>query len=220
MIIVFLGPPGSGKGTQAQMLDDEHGFFHFDTGSLLRTEIATGSDLGQRIGSYTNQGLLVPIEIIRELLLKFFRTTDAKRIMLDGFPRNLEQAQVLAEGLTELGDDLDHAIYLHVEQEALLERIVNRRFCPTCGAIYNIKTEPPTNPGVCDHDGTVLTQRKDDTEEVFANRLRVYFEQTAPLLDYYRQRGLLREIDGARTPEEIAGQILALLGVGHGGSEA
>lgn len=213
MIIVFLGPPGSGKGTQAQMLDDEHGFFHFDTGSVLRAEIATDSELGQRIAAFTNQGQLVPIEIIRELLLKFFRATAAKRIMLDGFPRNLEQAQVLSEGLLELGDDLDHAIYLNVSQDALLERIVNRRFCPTCGAIYNLHTEPPLSTGVCDHDGATLTQRKDDTEEVFVNRLQVYHEQTMPLLDFYRQRGLLREIDGTLTPEEISGQILELLGL-------
>jgi adenylate kinase len=217
MIIVFLGPPGSGKGTQAQMLDDEHGFYHFDTGSLLRDEIKSGSELGVRIGQYVNQGQLVPIEIIRELLLKFFRTTQAKRIMLDGFPRNLEQAHVLDEGLAELGDDLDFAFYLHVDETALLERIINRRSCPTCGAIYNVKTEPPANAGVCDHDGAALVQRKDDTEEVFAKRLHVYLEQTMPLLDYYRKRGVLREINGAATVEAISAEIVALLGVGAGG---
>lgn len=217
MIIVFLGPPGSGKGTQAQMLDDEYGFYHFDTGSLLREEIKSGSDLGVRIGQFVNQGQLAPIEIIRELLLKFFRTTTAKRIMLDGFPRNLEQAQVLDEGLKELGDDLDFAFYLHVEETALLDRIVNRRSCPKCGAIYNVKTEPPVSPGLCDHDGALLIQRKDDTEEVFANRLYVYLEQTMPLLDYYRERGLLREIDGSQAVEAISAEIVAILGVGTGG---
>jgi adenylate kinase len=217
MIIVFLGPPGSGKGTQAQMLDDEYGFYHFDTGSLLREEIKSGSDLGVRIGQFVNQGQLVPIEIIRELLLKFFRATTAKRIMLDGFPRNLEQAQVLDEGLKELGDDLDFAFYLHVEETALLDRIINRRSCPKCGAIYNIKTEPPVSPGLCDHDGMVLVQRKDDTEEVFANRLYVYLEQTMPLLDYYRERGVLRQIDGSQTVEAISAEIVAILGVGAGG---
>ena len=213
MIIVFLGPPGSGKGTQAQMLDDEHGFYHFDTGSLLRAEVASGSELGQRIGTYINQGLLVPLEIIRELLLKFFRETKSERIMLDGFPRNLDQAQVLDEGLAMLGDDLDHAIYLDVPREALLERIVNRRFCATCGEIYNLKNHPPRVAGKCDKDQGELIQRKDDTAEVFANRLEVYGRETAPLLDYYTQRGLLRRIDGERTPEEISKDVLRLLGV-------
>jgi adenylate kinase len=217
MIIVFLGPPGSGKGTQAQMLDDEYGFLHFDTGSLLRTEVASGSDLGIRIGEYINQGLLVPLDVIRELLLKFFRTTDAKRIMLDGFPRNLDQAKVLDEGLSLLGDDLDHVFYLHVEPQALLERIINRRFCPTCGAIYNLKSEPPTTAGICDHDQSALVQRKDDTEAVFSNRLQVYLEQTLPLLDYYKQRGLLRELDGTLSVEDISAGIVAQLGVGAGG---
>ena len=217
MIIVFLGPPGSGKGTQAQMLDDEYGFYHFDTGSLLRAEVQSKSELGERIGQYINKGELVPLDIIRELLLKFFRTTTAKRIMLDGFPRNLEQAQVLDEGLAELGDDLDFAFYLHVEETALLDRIINRRSCPACGAIYNIRTEPPVSPGLCDNDGMVLVQRKDDTEEVFANRLYVYLEQTMPLLDYYRKRGVLRQIDGSQSVEAISAEIVAILGVGAGG---
>jgi adenylate kinase len=213
VIIVFLGPPGSGKGTQAQMLDDEHGFYHFDTGSVLRAEVASGSELGGRIATYIDQGLLVPLEIIRELLLRFFSETKAERIMLDGFPRDLDQAKVLDEGLARLGDDLDHVFYLDVERNALLERIVNRRSCPTCGEIYNISTDPPARPGVCDKDGAALVQRKDDTAEVFTNRLQVYLEQTMPLLDYYRQRGLLRRIDGARPAEDISREIAELLGV-------
>lgn len=217
MIIVFLGPPGSGKGTQAQMLDDEYGFYHFDTGSLLREEVKLNTELGVRIAQHINRGLLVPIDIIRELLLKFFRTTQATRILLDGFPRNLEQAQVLDEGLAELNDDLEGALYLHVEKAALLERIINRRSCPTCGAIYNIKTEPPANPGRCDHDGAALIQREDDTEEVFTNRLHVYLEQTMPLLSYYRERGVLHEVDGNRPADEVSAEIVAILGMGAGG---
>lgn len=213
MIIVFLGPPGSGKGTQAQMLDDEHGFHHFDTGSVLRAEVASGSELGGRIAGYVDRGLLVPLDIIRELLLRFFGETKAERIMLDGFPRDLDQAKVLDEGLARLGDDLDHAFYLDVQRTALLERIVNRRFCPTCGEIYNVITEPPARPGVCDKDGAALVQRKDDTAEVFTNRLQVYLEQTMPLLDYYRDRGLLRRLDGARPAEDISREIVGILGV-------
>ncbi len=159
----------------------------------------------------------MPLDVISELLLKFFRTTDAKRIMLDGFPRNLDQAKVLDEGLALLGDDLDHVFYLHVERDVLLERIIHRRFCPACGAIYNLKTEPPRVAGLCDQDNSELVQRKDDTEAVFSNRLQVYLEQTLPLLDYYRQRGLLRELDGTSSAEDISSGIVAQLGVGAGG---
>lgn len=213
MIVVFLGAPGSGKGTQADMLKDECGFYHFDTGSVLRGEVASGSDLGARIGGYINQGLLVPLAVIRELLLKFFRETTAERIMLDGFPRNLEQAGVLDEGLAELGDDLDYVIYLEVPRQALLDRILNRRFCSVCGEIYNLLTEPPRTPGVCDKDGGALVQRKDDTQEVFRERLDVYLEQTVPLLDYYASRGVLHAVDGTSSPEEVAQAILGVLGV-------
>jgi adenylate kinase len=213
MIIVFLGPPGSGKGTQAQLLDDEHGFYHFDTGSLLRAEVASGSELGQKIAGFINQGLLVPLETIRELLLKFFRETKSERIMLDGFPRNLDQAKILEEGLEVMGAKLDHAIYLDTPKEALLERIVNRRFCSVCGEIYNLKNHPPQSEGKCDKDGEPLIQRKDDTPEVFGNRIEVYEHETSPLLAYYEERGLLRRVDGLRDPESIVTDILELLGV-------
>jgi adenylate kinase len=133
--------------------------------------------------------------------------------MLDGFPRNLEQAGVLDEGLAELGDDLDYVIYLEVPRQALLDRILNRRFCSVCGEIYNLLTEPPRTPGVCDKDGGALVQRKDDTQEVFRERLDVYLEQTVPLLDYYASRGVLHAVDGTSSPEEVAQAILGVLGV-------
>src|SRR5690242_673690 len=133
MIIVFLGPPGSGKGTQAEQLREQYGFEHFDTGSQLRAEADSGSDLGQRIASFINVGNFVTIDIIEELVLKFLRETKSERIMFDGFPRDMEQANVLRKGLEAIDRPVDCALYLEIDQATLLERIMNRRMCPKCG---------------------------------------------------------------------------------------
>jgi adenylate kinase len=216
MIVVFLGPPGSGKGTQAQILKERYGFEHFDTGSQLRAEVSTGSGLGQRIASFTEAGKLVPLPIIKELILSFLRRTTAPRILFDGFPRNLEQAGVLDEGLLELGDDLDHVTYLEAPQEQLLTRIVNRRYCSVCGEIFNLVTEPPKQENCCDKCGATLIQRKDDTAEVFGTRLQVYLQETAPLLELYRGRGLLRSVDALQPIETVTAAVVAAIGVDSG----
>jgi adenylate kinase len=213
VIVVFLGPPGSGKGTQADILHEQHAFLHFDTGSRLRAEIASGSELGARIAQYTNAGRLVPIDIIREMIKNFFSTTDAERIMFDGFPRNLEQARVLNECLAEHDVKLDYAIYLEIDEDSLLNRIVNRRFCPQCGDIYNLESNPPRQPGICDKDGAELIQRADDTAEVFGTRLKVYLQETMPVLDYYRQQGALFTVDGDNDIADVSKAIAELLGV-------
>jgi len=213
VIVVFLGPPGSGKGTQADILHDRHGFFHFDTGSRLRAEIASASELGERIAEFTNAGKLVPIEIIKEMIQRFLATTEATRIMFDGFPRNLQQAQVLDEGLKEHGDDLDYAVYLEIDEDSLIDRIMNRRFCPQCGEIYNLVSRPPMQEGRCDNDGAELYQRDDDSAEVFRTRLAVYMEETQPVLEYYRQQGVLSTIDGDAEIEDVSKAIAELLGV-------
>lgn len=216
MIIVLLGPPASGKGTQAAILRERFGFYHFDTGKVLRQEVATGSELGQTIASYINRGDLVPIDIIRRLIGKFIETIGADRIMFDGFPRNLDQARVLSAGLSELQRSLDHALYLNMGREELMSRIVNRRVCPQCGSIYNLASAPPKADSVCDNDGESLVQRADDTEDVFARRLEVYFNETVPVLDYYRERKLLREIPANAPIEDLAGTIAGVLGIeGH-----
>jgi len=216
MIVVFLGPPGSGKGTQAEVLREQYGFTHFDTGSQLRAEVASGSELGQRIAGFINAGQLVPLEVIKQLVVSFLRGTNAKRILFDGFPRNLEQAGVLDEGLTELGDDLDFVVYLDAAPDALLQRIVNRRFCLQCGEIYNLVTEPPLLAGKCDKCGSELTQRKDDTAEVFGTRLKVYLGETMPLIERYRSRGLLHAVNALQSIEELTAQITRLIGVAGG----
>ena len=212
MIIVFLGPPGSGKGTQAEILREDHGFEHFDTGSRLRAEIATGSELGQRIASFTNEGKLVPIEIIKDLIQSFIRNTDAERIMFDGFPRNKEQALVMDEALEELGDDLDYAIYLEIDEDNLLQRIINRRFDKQTGEIYNLLTSPPEKIAELEAADR-LTQRKDDTAEVFGTRLKVYAEETVPVLDFYREKGKLFTVDGDYDIKDVAAAVRKLLGL-------
>jgi adenylate kinase len=211
MIVVFLGPPGSGKGTQADFLHENYGFTHFDTGSRLRAEIASGSEMGRRIASYTDQGNLVPIDVIRDLVTSFFDTSDGRRVLFDGFPRNLEQAEVLTNCLADSGLSLDCAVYLEIDSDSLVQRIVNRRFCPECGDIYNLISRPPAHDEVCDKDGAKLVLRRDDTEEVFRNRLAVYNEQTRPVLEYYREKDLLRKIDGDDDIDTVSVSIARLL---------
>lgn len=211
MIVVFLGPPGSGKGTQADFLSETYGFTHFDTGSRLRAEIASGSELGRRIASFTDKGNLVPIEIIRDLVTTFFVSGNAERVLFDGFPRNLEQAAVLTSSLQDNNLSLHCAIYLQIDSDLLVQRIVNRRFCPKCGDIYNLIARQPVNAEVCDKDGTKLILRQDDTEEVFRHRLAVYNEQTRPVLEYYREQDLLRTIDGDDDISVVSASIARLL---------
>lgn len=211
MIVVFLGPPGSGKGTQADYLHENYGFTHFDTGSRLRVEIASGSKLGARIASYTNQGKLVPIDIIRDLVTAYFATGNVERVLFDGFPRDLEQAEVLSNCLESYQLHLDCAVYLEIDSDSLVQRIVNRWFCPECGEIYNLLSRAPQHPGRCDREGAELMQRRDDTAEVFKTRLAVYEKQTKPVLDYYRERGLLKTIDGDADISEVSKSIVKLL---------
>lgn len=169
--------------------------------------------MGARIASYTNAGKLVPIEIIRDLILKFLRESTGERIMFDGFPRNLEQAEVLATALAESKQTLNCAIYLSIDEDSLIERIVNRRFCSQCGEIYNLVSKPPKAEGMCDLDGAELYQRKDDTEEVFGTRLKVYLSETVPVLDYYKQQGVLQTVDGDREIGEVTDAVQNILGV-------
>lgn len=217
MIIVFLGPPGSGKGTQAGILSRDHDFRHFDAGSLLRAEVDTGTELGQEIAGYINQGQLVPIRIIGRITHKFLKERQAARTMFDGFPRNLEQANLLACSLEELNQELNHVIYLHIDEDDLLQRIVNRRVCRACGRIYNIITNPATE--LCSETGQncELYQRKDDSEEVFGRRLRIYLQETVPILNYYREVGILRTIDADADIDDVSARIRSVLGMTRNG---
>ena len=210
-MVVFLGPPGSGKGTQAQRLETERGFYHFDTGSRLRSEAASGSELGQRIAACIHAGNLVPLDVIRELIVQFFEGAIPERVMFDGFPRNLDQAKVLTEVLEAKGLQLSSVVYIELEQATLLARIANRRVCEYCGTIYNIATNPPSGPCSAGYAECSLTQRRDDTPEVFKQRLKVYMSETLPVLDYYLESDLLRRVDGGQSIETVYSSILDIL---------
>lgn len=189
MKLVLLGPPGSGKGTYSSRIAKEFEIPHISTGDLLREEVKKGTELGERAKEYMNRGELVPNEIVLEILKQRLQQPDCERgFILDGFPRNLEQAKILGTIAT-----IDLVIYLDVPDEIIIERLSNRRICRECGAIYNLKSMPPKVPGKCDVCGSELYQRDDDKPETIKNRLEVYREQTKPLIDHYKEKGILAE---------------------------
>ncbi len=198
---IFLGAPGSGKGTWSGIVSRRLALSHLSTGDLLRQEVAENSDLGQKAKSYMDAGELVPDELILALVDK--KLGEANGFILDGYPRNLAQAKSLEDILKKNEISLSKVIYLEVPEDELVRRITSRVVCPNCGATYNLQTMPPRVAGICDICGSKLIQRKDDTEEVFRVRLDAYNKQTAPLLEYYEEKGLLYRYDnyGAQTEE-------------------
>ncbi len=201
--IVFLGPPGVGKGTQATTLAQQLGVPHLSTGDLLRAAVAARTPLGLEAQGHMDAGRLVPDDLVLKILGERLAAPDAARgFLLDGFPRNLAQAERLA-GITTI----DLVLSFELPAKLLIERLAGRRVCPTCQSVYNIVTRPPKVEGKCDRDGTALVQRPDDRPEAITTRLAVYAEQTAPLLGFYRKSGLLRSIDAAGTPDEVAARV-------------
>jgi adenylate kinase len=198
---IFLGAPGSGKGTWSGIVSRRLALSHLSTGDLLRQEVAENSNLGQKAKSYMDAGELVPDELILALVDK--KLGESNGFILDGYPRNLAQAKSLEDILKKNEISLSKVIYLEVPQDELVRRITSRVVCPNCGATYNLQTMPPRVAGICDICGSKLIQRKDDTEEVFRVRLDAYNKQTAPLLEYYEEKGLLYRYDnyGAQTEE-------------------
>jgi len=205
---VLLGPAGAGKGTQARRIAEKHGIPHVSSGDLLRAHHAQNTRLGIEAGSYRDRGELVPDELVNSMIMHRMREPDAHRgILLDGFPRTVAQARALDDELEAEGRSLRVALYLEVPFDMLVERAAERWTCRTCGTTYNYRINPPRALGICDVDGGELYQREDDRPEVVSERIRVYLKDTVPVLDYYREGGILRAIDGTRDIDSVAADI-------------
>jgi len=215
--LALLGAPGVGKGVQAAALRDRLGVPHVSTGDMLRAAVKDGSALGQKVRAILERGGLVPDEVVGELIRERLGRPDAGGgFVLDGFPRTVPQADLLDRVLAEKGRTLDRAINIVVPEPEILDRLTGRRVCRECGATYHVRYNPPRAAGRCDACGGALRQREDDTEEVITERLRVYQEQTSPLIDRYQRRGVLLTVDGRGRPEEVTARIVAAL-PGQGG---
>lgn len=212
MRLVLLGPPGVGKGTQASSIVKKYDVPHISTGDIFRANIKEGTKLGLEAKSYMDKGLLVPDELVVSIVKDRLTHDDCKDgFLLDGFPRTIEQADALDEELASMGLSLDKVINLSADKNILLERVVGRRICKTCGATYHIKFNPPKVEGVCDLDQGELYQREDDTEETVSTRIEVYGKETQPLIDYYKNKNLLVDIDGTAPIEKIFETIVESL---------
>ena len=212
MKIVMLGAPGAGKGTQAQMIAEKYQLPHVSTGDIFRMNIKNGTQLGMEAKTYMDQGLLVPDELTVRILLDRVGQDDCKNgYVLDGFPRTIPQAEVLEDALTKLGDQIDFAINVEVPDENIIRRMGGRRACLSCGATYHIEHVPPKKEGICDVCGQELVLRDDDKPETVKNRLRVYQEQTQPLIDFYTKKGVLRTVDGTQDMQDVFSAIKEIL---------
>ncbi|HXP37845.1 MAG TPA: adenylate kinase [Solirubrobacteraceae bacterium] len=213
MNLILLGPPGAGKGTQAERLREDFALPHVSTGDMLRAEVKAGSDLGNEAKRFMDAGDLVPDEVIIGMITKRVGEDDAREgFLLDGFPRNAEQADALAKALEALGRRLTAALLIAVPDDELVRRLAGRRVCvKNPSHIYHVEFDPPKHEGVCDQDGSRLMQRDDDQEETIRHRLAVYHEQTEPLIDHYDSAGMLRRFDGTRDPDEVHDRIRATI---------
>jgi adenylate kinase len=210
--LILLGPPGAGKGTQAERLEEDFHLPYIATGNMLRAAVEEGTDLGRRAKEYMDKGDLVPDDLIIGMILECVdneRCNDG--FLLDGFPRNLEQARSLEEALSKLDRSVTAALLIEVPDEAIVRRLSGRRQCKKEGHVYHVETNPPKHEGVCDIDGSKLVQRDDDRPETVEKRLRVYHENTEPLVDHYQEQGVLRRFDGTRSPTEVHDHLRATI---------
>lgn len=212
MIVVVLGPPGAGKGTQCDMLAERSGLPHVATGNLLRDAITRQTPLGLLAQPYIDRGELVPDATMDQIVRERLAEPDARRgAILDGYPRTIDQARALNRMLSETGRKVDRVIYLRVPVEEVVRRIAQRYVCGQCGAVYHLETSPPQELDRCDRCGQALTQRPDDQADVVRRRLEVYDRQTAPLVDFYQVQNLMTEIDGSRSTEDVHEAIIKAL---------
>ena len=211
--IVLLGPPGVGKGTQANIISDATGLPHISSGDLFRENIKNATELGKSAQSYMNKGELVPDDVTISMIRDRLSRPDCKDgALLDGFPRTTVQAEALGKLLAEFGGQVSFVPYITASADTLVERLSGRWTCKAQGHVFHQKYNPPMKPGVCDMDGSELYQRDDDKAETVSRRIQVYFAQTAPLIAYYRALGLLSEVDGARPIDKVSADLLAVLG--------
>lgn len=208
MRLVILGPPGAGKGTQADFIIDKYKVPHISTGDIFRENIKNGTDLGKKAKSYMDKGLLVPDQVVIEIVKDRLTWDDTKKgFLLDGFPRTVAQAVALDAFLDSQNKKLDSVININVDTGILVERAVGRRVCKSCGATYHVKNKAPKEEGKCDKCGGPLFQRDDDTEDTVKTRIQVYFDQTSPLIDYYKAQSLLLDVDGKGDMKETFKRI-------------
>jgi len=214
-IYVLLGPPGVGKGTLAEMLCERFGFKHVSTGDILRDEVRRGSDLGVRAKEYMNSGGLVPDELIGAIIAGRLAEDEVQRhgCLLDGFPRTLPQATLFDRLITAGAPALDRVLLLQADEDLLLKRLTARRVCGRCRAVFNVLFTPPRRDGICDHCGGPLEQRADDAEVTARERLRVYAQQTEPLVRFYDERGLVSRFDAARDKHDLLREVCTSLGL-------
>ena len=212
MKIVMLGAPGAGKGTQARLISEKYGIPQISTGDIFRANIRDNTQLGQKAKSYMDQGLLVPDQVTCDLVVdRISREDCANGYILDGFPRTIPQAQALTQALQAQGTKIDYAIDVEVPDDNIVQRMSGRRACPKCGATFHIRYKMPEQEGICDACGTALIQREDDHAETVQKRLDVYHSQTQPLIEYYREQGVLHSVDGTREMNTVFDSICAVL---------
>ncbi|HEY7830096.1 MAG TPA: adenylate kinase [Solirubrobacteraceae bacterium] len=210
--LILLGPPGAGKGTQAERLREDFALAHISTGDMLRAQVSEGTELGKQAQSYMQAGELVPDEVIIGMIMVRIGAADARDgFLLDGFPRNEQQADALGEALATLERRLLAVLLIEVSDDEVVRRLGGRRVCTKSGHVYHLEFDPPKHEGICDQDGSRLIQRDDDHEQTIRKRLEVYHAQTAPLIEYYEKEGLLRRFDGRRPPNEVNDHIRATL---------
>ncbi|MBU0744517.1 MAG: adenylate kinase [Gammaproteobacteria bacterium] len=197
MRLVLLGPPGAGKGTQANVLSQKYGLLHISTGDLLREAVKNKTPVGQEAKKFMDKGELVPDEIVTQMIIEKFKHSDiSPGFILDGFPRTKRQAQILDQALAELNLPLDMVLYFETGEDTILKRLTGRRVCQNCGYNFHIVNIPPKNEGICDYCSGKLYHRQDDKEETIRNRIKVYNEQTRELIDYYQIKGLIKKASG------------------------